>query len=215
MKHNISLANFKAVIFDMDGTMIDNMPYHQQAWQKFLEQHDMHLSEEKFKEKIAGKKNDQIFAIIFGGKLTNNEVAKYTDEKEALYRELYTPHIKEVAGLGRIIELIRARHLKTAIATTAPEKNRTFSLGLAGKFDVTLGDEHVTNGKPHPEIYLSTAQKLGVNPVECLVFEDTVFGVEAAKNAGMTVVGILTSHSVHELARADFHAANFEDIILT
>jgi len=152
---HLPLTTFRAVIFDMDGTMINNMPYHKQAWQAFFKRHQLTLTEDEFRRKVSGKKNDQIFTEIFDRPLSPDEVAQYTEEKEALYRELYAPHIQEVGGLTSLITELRDRDIKIAIATTAPAKNREFALrelGLEGKFDVILGDEHVAHGKPNPEV---------------------------------------------------------------
>ncbi len=214
----IPISNFKAAIFDMDGTMINNMAYHKKAWQQFLKLHGITLSEEEFRHKISGKKNDQIFEIVLGRKLTKDEELQYTEEKESLYRELFEPDITEIAGLSSLINVLHAKGIKTAIATTAPAKNRDFALkelGLEGKFEVILGDEHVKHGKPHPEIYELTAQKLGVRPAECLVFEDSPPGVASGKSAGMTVVGILSSHAADELRDADYTVDDFTHISLT
>lgn len=214
-KIQIPISSFKAAIFDMDGTMIRNMVYHKKAWQEFLKRHDIHLGDDEFRQKISGKKNDQIFELVFGEKIEHGKIADYTEEKEAIYRELYEPDIIEVEGLTDVISELQARNLKTAIATTAPEKNRNFALRilkLEDKFEVILGDEHVTKGKPNPEIYLSTARELGVEPGECLVFEDSPPGVESGKSAGMTVVGLLTSHEADELPAADYVVRDFNDI---
>lgn len=214
-KANITLAYFKAAIFDMDGTMINNMVYHKKAWQEFLKRHGIGLTEDEFRQKISGKKNNQIFELVFGKKLDAESEAAFTEEKEGIYRELFAPDIKEVAGLIDTIATLHERGIKTAIATTAPAKNRDFalkSLGLEDKFEVILGDEHVSQGKPHPEIYLLAAEKLGVSPSKCLVFEDSPPGVASGKNAGMTVVGILSSHSAHEVSDADYTVNDFTDI---
>ena len=212
---NIPLAGIKAAIFDMDGTMIDNMSYHQKAWQNFLRKHGVELTEEEFRQKISGKKNDHIFRLVFGEDLDKDRELALTEEKEALYRELYRPEIKEIAGLSELIAQLHEHGIKTAIATTAPAKNREFALdvlGLHGKFEVILGDEHVTQGKPHPEIYLAAAEKLGIAPRECLALEDSPPGVASAKSAGMTVVGILSSHSAGELKDADYTVGDFTQI---
>jgi HAD superfamily hydrolase (TIGR01509 family) len=214
-KIDIPLTGFRAAIFDMDGTMINNMAYHKKAWQEFLKQHNITLTEEEFRQKISGKKNDQIFALVFGRKLDKESELRYAEEKEALYRQLFKPHITEIAGLSKLIADLHTHTLKTAIATTAPAKNREFALnelGLDGKFEVILGDEHVTQGKPHPEIYLATAKKLGVAPGECLVFEDSPPGVASGKSAGMTVVGILSSHVADDLQDADYLVEDFTKI---
>lgn len=214
-KTQINLSGIKAAIFDMDGTMINNMEYHQKAWAEFLKRHGISFTTEEFKEKISGKKNDQIFSLVFGKELSSEEIKQYTEEKEDLYRELYKPEIKEVPGLNNTIQELEKRDIKLAIATTAPEKNRNFglkSLQLTDKFPIILGDEHVSHGKPHPEIYLETAKQLGVLPSECLVFEDSPPGVGSGKNAGMMVVGILTSHTAEQLHEADYTIKNFTEL---
>lgn len=215
MQHTIDTSQYKAAIFDMDGTMIENMAYHKKAWQEFLRRHDIHLGDEEFQKRISGKKNDQIFEIVFGQKLSGDEIKRYTHEKEAIYRELYKSDIKEVGGLTRFVDQLARAGVKLAIATTAPKDNRNFaleSLALEGRFEVILGDEHVTNGKPHPEIYLSTAKMLGVEPRECIVFEDSLPGVESGKAAGMTVVALLTSHGENELSQADSVINDFSEV---
>ncbi len=216
-KTKIPYANYKAVIFDMDGTMVNNMAYHKLAWQKFLKIRGIVLTEEEFKRQISGKKNDQILEYVLKHKPDATTALVLGEEKEAIYRELYETDIKEVAGLTKFISDLVSREIKVAVATTAPKKNRKFvlkSLGLEGKFDVILGDEHVKHGKPHPEIFLATANELGVNPTDCLVFEDSPPGIKSAKSAGMDVVGILSSHSKEELRNADYFANNFAEIQL-
>ncbi len=213
----IPLANIRAAIFDMDGTMIDNMKYHQQAWQAFFRQHGIALTEAEFKQRVSGKKNDQIFTSIFGKTLDKVTEQRYTEEKEALYRQLFRPYMQEIPGLTKLINALHERRIKTAIATTAPAKNREFALRelqLEGEFEAILGDEDVTNGKPHPEIYLATAQRLNVAPDQCLVFEDSPAGVAAGKRAGMTVVGVLSSHSALELHEANYLVHDFRDVTL-
>lgn len=213
---NLDISKYKAAIFDMDGTMIRNMSHHKKAWQEFLSRHGVHLSDEEFHAKISGKKNDAIFEIVFGRQLSQNESEKYTAEKELLYRELYKNDIEEVEGLTDFIAKLHNLGLKTAIATTAPKPNREFalkSLDLRGKFEVILGDEHVSNGKPHPEIYLKAAKKLGIKPEDCVVLEDSPPGIQSAKSAGMTVVGILTSHSKNDLSEADYLVHNFTELV--
>lgn len=211
----INLTGIKAVIFDMDGTMINNMAYHQKAWKQFCINHGLEMTDKEFKEKISGKKNNIIFQVVFGKELTPDEIKKFTEEKEELYQQIYKDDIREIEGLSNLISLLRQKGLKLAIATTAPKTNRDFglkALGLTNAFDVILGDEDVTCGKPHPEIYLKTAEKLEVEPEECLVFEDTPVGVEAAKNAGMRVIGILTSYTEDELKQSELVVDNFDKI---
>jgi beta-phosphoglucomutase len=211
----IPLSGIKAAIFDMDGTMINNMAAHRQAWKEFLKRHNIQLTDEEYRAKINGKKNDTIFELVFNKPLSEAEMQAYTEEKEGIYREIYAPDIKEISGLTQVVAELQQKGLMTAIATTAPAKNRDFALrelGLEGKFGVILGEEHVKQGKPNPEIYLSAARELGVPPGQCLVFEDSPPGVASAKAAGMTVVGILSSHAAHEISTADYTADDFTQL---
>jgi beta-phosphoglucomutase len=213
----IPFSQFEAVIFDMDGTMINNTAYHQKAWLEYLKQYGIQLSGEEYLQKVSGKKNDQIVKELFGPSVSPHKIKVISDEKEALYRELYADFIEEVPGLTKFIDKLHKRRIRTAIATTAQLQNRNFalvSLGLEDRFEVILGDEHVRNGKPDPEIYLKTSQELGVAPEKCIVFEDSPPGVQAAKNAGMTAVGVLTMHKTEHLRSADFLIHNFAEIQL-
>jgi len=215
---NLDISNMKAAIFDMDGTMVDNSAYHKRAFKEFLKRHGISLTDEELKKKISGRKNDDIFPALFNQQLSKEEIAKYAHEKEAIYRELYASDIKEVEGLKTIVDSLKKDGLKLAIATTAPKENRDFaleSLGLTNAFQVIVGDEHVTRGKPHPEVYLKTAEKLGIDPGKCLAFEDTPSGVESAKRAGMTVIGLMTSHTTQELYKADIVVNNFSELLVS
>lgn len=211
----INLSDFDAVIFDMDGTMIDNMRYHKKAWMEYVKKHGMTITDEEFSQKISGNKNDKIFENIFNKVLTRAELDTYAEEKEALYRELYAPVIEEVPGLKKILKELREHNKKLAIATTAPKKNREFgltALDLNDSFSVILGEEHVIHSKPAPDIYLETAKQLGVAPEKCIVFEDSPPGVTAGKAAGMKVIGILTTHSKEDLKDADYQVSDFTHI---
>ena len=216
MQHDsLDISRYKAAIFDMDGTMIRNMSHHKKAWQEFLRRYDIHLSDDEFQQRISGKKNDAIFEIVFGRSLSEDELTQYADEKESIYREVYKTDIKEVEGLTDFVAKLHRLGIKTAIATTAPKKNREFALdalGLADSFELILGDEHVSKGKPHPEIYLETAKLLGVDPGDCVVLEDSPPGVQSAKAAGMTVIALLTSHNLNELSEADYFVNNFTEL---
>jgi beta-phosphoglucomutase len=214
-KINLDLSEIQAVIFDMNGTMINDMSFHKKAWIEFCKKYGLDLTEEEFMQKFSGKKNTDILPEVLGKELSSDEIRNLSDEKETLYREIYTPYIKEITGLKDLINMIKSKSLKVAIATTAIEPNRKFvldALDLENEFDVILGDEHVINGKPNPEIYLETAKKLEVDVSKCLVFEDTPPGVEAGKNAGMKVVGVLTTHTKEDLKDADYLITDFTKI---
>src|SRR5680860_1331713 len=205
---NIKLSDYDALIFDMDGTMVDNMRAHKKAWRKYIAKHGKKIrkiSDKDFRKHISGNKNDKIFAYLLGYKPSLEELAKLADEKEALYRKLYKPEISEVLGLTVLVNQLHDADVKLAIATTSPKKNREFilkSLRLENEFDIIVGEEHVIHGKPNPEIYLNTAKQLGVPVNRCLVFEDSPPGVLSAKEAGMKTVAVLTSHTEDELSKA-------------
>ncbi len=214
-KLKLNLDQFEAVIFDMDGTMVDNTKFHEKSVVQFLQARGIKLGAGEFKKRFFGKKNDAALKDIFGDKFSKQEISNLADEREALYRKMYAPFIKEVQGLTELIKKIKAKGLKVAIATTAPKVNRKFvldALNLHGNFEVIIGEEHVKKGKPDPEIYLKAAKALKVDPKDSLVFEDSRVGVKAAKNAGMTVVALLTTHKKEELKEADFEVEHFEQV---
>ena len=213
----VDLSNIKAAIFDMDGTMINNMAFHKKAWKEYFKRKGIDLTDEDFKRKISGANNAKIFENMLGRVLTPEEVKEYGHEKETIYREIYAPEIKEVEGLHNILNQLKAKGLKLGIATTAIEPNRDFALdalGLHGQFDAIVGDEHVTHGKPDPEIYLLAAKRLDVQPKQCIVFEDTPPGIQSAKGAGMKVVALLTSHVEEDLLGADYIVKDFSQVEL-
>lgn len=214
-KITIPLNSFSSVVFDMDGTMIDNMQYHKRAWISFFATYDILITDDLFKRDISGKSNNHILQTFFAKDLTLDEIKTFSEKKEALYREIYKDAIHEIRGLKDVLETLKGYDKQLAIATTATQKNRDFALSqlaLSPYFAVIKGEEHVKHGKPHPEIYLATAKDLGVAPNNCIVFEDTPSGVAAAVDAGMTVVGLLTTHSKEELHRATYHIDDYSDV---
>lgn len=200
----------------MDGTMVDNATYHMNAWKKFAEKYGLILSDEDYEKKLSGKKNNAALEIVLNRELTSNEVDRYSEEKESLYRELYANEVKEVSGLTLLIQKIQRSGKKLAMATTSPKKNRDLvltAINLTPAFEVIFGGEDVNKGKPDPEIYIKTATKLNVIPKSCLVFEDTPVGVAAGKNAGMSVVGVLNSHTKEDLSQADYFINDFTELL--
>ena len=193
------------------------MPIHKHAWREFCARKNIVLTDDDFRNKVSGLRNDQICKNLFGYDISDEDIEAYAAEKEAVYREIYKPYIKEVPGLTNVLERLKEKNLKLAIATTAPKENRKFvleALNMQDSFDIILGEEDVQKGKPNPEIYLKTAGLLKVDPTTCLVFEDSPVGVASAKNAGMTVVGITTSHSAEELKDADIIIEDFTELEL-
>ena len=148
------------VIFDLDGTMIDNSPFHIKAWESFSKKYGFPFSTEIYQAKFSGGTNEAILPTLFGHNLSGDLLQKYAQEKEALYRKLYAPHIKETRGLKKLIKQIKLHKLAVAVATSSPIENIEFALKELGLyenvFDTIVGPNQVTHGKPHPEVYLKS-----------------------------------------------------------
>ncbi len=210
------ILQFGAVIFDMDGTMVNNNEFHMRAFQEFCRRHGKRLSDEEFMSKFVGRHNNQLMPMVFNKNLTQDEIDQYSDEKEAIYREIYAQHIQPVEGLHDFLNILKQHHIKVGVATGANMKNRNFtlqSLGLTDMFHEVVGGEEVTNGKPAPDVFLLTAKKLGVPPEKCIVIEDAPAGIEAAKNAGMLAIAITTTHTKEKLKEADLVIKDFSQLL--
>jgi HAD superfamily hydrolase (TIGR01509 family) len=199
-----------AFIFDMDGVLIDSNPTHKIALQQFCEKHGYHLTEQQLREKIYGRTNRDWLLNLFGN-LSDDTIRQYADEKEALFRELYTD-IKPMDGLLSFLEKLDQQRIPRAIATSAPRANVDFTLlhtRTERFFPTILDDSFVSQGKPNPEIYLKSAAALQFDPARCVVFEDSLAGVRAGKAAGCKVVGVTTTHTPEELHETDLTIDNF------
>lgn len=206
----------KAVIFDLDGTLIDNNAYHLQSWIKYLKNKNREISEEEYKANVNGRTNKDVIEYIYQRKMEDAEAMVYAHEKEAIYRELYQPHITPVAGLLPLLQKLKELHIPMAIATSGIQVNIDFmfdNIPMREYFDVIVNSAHISKGKPDPEIYIKTAELLNVAPGNCLVFEDAVVGINSAKAAGMKVVGVLTTHSAAELAGADVLIRDYTELL--
>lgn len=211
----LSQSNFDAAIFDIDGTMVDNMSYHLKAWQEFCKRYGIKLTKDKFRKKLSGRKNEEYFDILFNQNISDAQKQKLADEKETLYRKIYKPHLKEIIGLRNLLKKLKGFGIVCAVATTAPLKNRWLilnGLSLSPYFSLVLGEENVNKGKPNPEIFLKVAKNLKVNPDRCIVFEDSPVGIEAAKKANMYTVALLTTHNREELKGAGTFIKDFSEI---
>jgi beta-phosphoglucomutase len=203
----------KAAIFDLDGTLIDNNAYHLETWKKYVEKMGRNISEEEYNANINGRTNKDAIEYIYGRKMSNDELLKYTLEKEALYREIYQPFIKPVPGLIELLEILKSKNIPMGIATSGIQPNIDFMfehLPIKKYFTVVVNSSHITKGKPDPEIYFKTASLLGVPPKNCLVFEDAVVGIQSAKAAGMKVIAVATTHPKEELGGADMIVDDFK-----
>jgi beta-phosphoglucomutase family hydrolase len=205
-----------AAIFDLDGTLIDNNSYHLQSWLQYLKDMNREMSEEEYKARVNGRTNKDVIEYIYQRQMDDEEAMKYAQEKEAIYRKLYAPHIKPVEGLLELLEKLRSLSIPMAIATSGIQVNIDFlfeHIPIRSYFDVIVNSAHITKGKPDPEIYIKTAELLKVSPADCLVFEDAIVGINSAKAAGMKVVGVLTTHTAAELSGADVLIKDFSEMV--
>jgi beta-phosphoglucomutase family hydrolase len=189
------------IIFDMDGVIVDNHQWHFKAWVEFGLQHGIKITKEEFSRHF-GSTNELIITGLFGNNFSSEEIIALGEEKEAIYRQLYKPVIKPVEGLKGFLQYLKDNGIPIALATSAPGSNVEFTLdatGLKDFFNVITDSSMVSRGKPDPEVYLVTAAKLGVAPAECVVFEDSVAGIQSALNAGMHVIGVATTLKSEEL----------------
>jgi haloacid dehalogenase superfamily, subfamily IA, variant 3 with third motif having DD or ED/haloacid dehalogenase superfamily, subfamily IA, variant 1 with third motif having Dx(3-4)D or Dx(3-4)E/beta-phosphoglucomutase family hydrolase len=195
----------RAFIFDMDGTLVDNMRFHTEAWGKMLSENGIEMNAHDFLVKTAGKTNREILPTVFGD-ISDEKIAELSNRKETLYRELFLPERKAVAGAVEFLEEAQKLGIKMAVATAAPEENVEFildGLDLRKYFQTVTTAADVTHGKPNPEIFLKSAEKLEVEPRFCIVFEDALGGFEAARRACMKAIGIATVNPVEEILRID------------
>ena len=192
----------KAFLFDLNGTMIDDMHFHTRAWHKVLnEDLGAQLTEEEVKVQMYGK-NSELLVRIFGkDRFTKEEADKISIEKEKRYQKEFFPHLKLMEGLDDFLAQAHEHQIKMAIGSAAILFNVDFvldNLNIRHYFKAIVSADDVSISKPHPETFLNGAKLLGVKPAECVVFEDAPKGVEAAQNAGMPCVVLTTMHEKKE-----------------
>jgi len=198
------LTNIKAFIFDLNGTMINDMEYHTKGWMYVLN-HDLGGSFDypRVKQEMYGK-NSEVLKRFFGpDRFTEDELTQISEEKERRYREAFLPELKLLPGLQEFLQQAKAAGIKMAIASAAIPSNIDFvldGLHIREYFQAIVSAHDVTESKPHPETFLKAAQLLKVRPEECLVFEDAPKGAEAAQNAGMKAVVLTTTHEADEFS---------------
>lgn len=192
--------NAKAFLFDLNGTMVNDMPYHINAWHKIVTDLGATLSWEQVKQECYGK-NDELLERVFPGKYTMDQKLEMGAQKEIIYRVEFKPHLQLIEGLDLFLQKAFERNIKMAIGSAAMMANIDFVLDNTNTrkyFETIVSADDVISSKPHPETFLKCAEGLGMTPSECIVFEDTPKGVECAANAGMKAIVIQSGHEVKE-----------------
>ena len=208
---------FKAVLFDMDGVIVDNNDYHRKAWQLFLHRHGMELSDSDYNRRISGRVNAELMRMLFGEHLSDDEVDALGEEKEKIFRDLYEHHLRPLNGLHDFLKLLKKAGIKIAVGTSAPVSNMDFildGLGIRDLFDVLIHQSMVERGKPDPQIYQICMERLGVTPEESLVFEDSLAGIKSGLAAGAQVIGVTTTHKSGELKNTLMNIADYREVQL-
>jgi HAD superfamily hydrolase (TIGR01509 family) len=204
-----------AVIFDMDGVICHTNPFHSKAFRAFFSKRDLAPTDEEFAQHMYGKSNSYILSHFLRRVIEGEELLQMEDEKESLFRQIYEPYIEPIEGIVAFMQDLRSNGADLGVATSAPYANLELILSKVPVRPILgsiMASEHVRKHKPVPEVYLSSAQNLGVTPDQCVVFEDSFSGVSAALNAGMRVVGVLSSHTIEELPPCNLYIENYREM---
>ena len=187
----------KGIIFDMDGTIVDSLPYHYKAWKIFFKENKVENFSERLKHYKGGGTLDLLTAV-YGDKYSRKELKIMTDDKEIIFREIYKNNVVPIMGFMDMFELIKSKKILVGIASNAIRKNVKMILSelkIYEKFDSIICGDEVKRGKPDPEMFDETINRFNLKKEECLIFEDSVEGVSAAVNSRVDVVGITSSTS--------------------
>jgi len=195
-----------AAIFDMDGTLIDNTPYHFKSWQALYKKYGKgELSKETYYKEISGVPVMETIRRVFGEGRTDAQLQDLLNEKEEYYRHTYAPFLAPLIGLENFLTELKNAGIKMAMGTSATVADIDFVLNkipIRNCFDAIINATMVTKPKPDPQVYLKAAHALNILPENCVVFEDSLAGIKSGINAGMKVVGITTGHTRAELEGA-------------
>lgn len=212
MSGTVAARMLAAVLWDLDGTLVDSEKLHWEAWQRTMAAEGLSITWEQFKATF-GRRNDSFVPEWLGAGATAERVARVGDAKEACYRRLVQERgLKAAPGAAAWVERLHRRGWRQAIASSAPRANVEVmldALGLRPYFEVTVAAEDVTVGKPDPEVFLTAAARLRIPPQRCVVVEDAPAGIEAARRAGMRSIFLRRGEAA---AQADLVVASLEEL---
>jgi len=194
----------KGVLWDMDGVLVDTGDFHYQAWVHTLDSYNIPFSRQQFNETF-GMNNWSILVLLLGPQLDQATYTRISDQKEEAFRQGIRGKVQLLPGVMPALEYLRSRCVPQAIASSAPPENidaLVDELHIREHFEAVVS-AYAMAGKPAPDVFLAAARAIGAEPVDCLVIEDAVLGVKAAKRAGMTCLAVTNTHPADNLHQAD------------
>jgi beta-phosphoglucomutase family hydrolase len=208
------------VIFDVDGVLVDTGPFHFESWVKMAKEIGKKFTKKYF-DLTFGQQSVPITRKLVGSKVEQHLVEKWANLKEQYYREIVKDKLEPLPGVLNLIKDLKDKNFKLAIGSSGPPENVEIvvkTLNLIPYFDVIITAAEVEKSKPEPDVFLIAAEKLKLDPKNCIVIEDAPVGIEAAKHAGMPVIALRTTHCNVDLLTADLivsdlRSVNVDDII--
>ena len=209
-----TVDNGKGVIFDLDGVLIDSGWAHRQAWFDLAEKESLKFSDEFFNDTF-GMQNAQIIPMLVGRELVPAELEEMSEWKEQRYRDIVSENLALSPGAERLMAELKKEGFRLAIGSSTPKANLDLifeCLNLNNYINAYVTKEDVKNGKPAPDTFIRAAQKLSLLPKHCVVVEDAIHGIEAAKAAGMSVIALTTTRDRGDLSGADIIADSLDEL---
>jgi len=204
----------KALAWDLDGVIADTAPSHFLAWQRLARDRGIAFTESDFKQAF-GKRNPEIIAEKFGADIPDHEMETLARRKEEVFRRIIGRSIKPFPGALNLMLSLKAAGWKMAVVSSTPIENLELILGslqIIGLLETVVSDKDVSRGKPDPEGFLLATERLGATPGSCVVIEDAIAGVSAAKDAAMKCVAVTNTHTAERLRDADLVVDSLEEV---
>lgn len=187
----------KGIIFDMDGTIVDSLPYHYKAWKIFFKENKVENFSKKLKDYKGGGTLD-LLTTVLGNNYSKKELESMVDDKEIIFRDIYRNNVIPIEGFIQMLESIKSQKILVGLASNAIRKNVRMILNelkIYNEFESIICGDEVDNGKPNPEMFNKTAKRFKLDKKDCLIFEDSIEGLQGAVNSGIDAVGVSSSSS--------------------
>ncbi|REL37587.1 HAD family phosphatase [Rhodohalobacter sp. SW132] len=208
------MKHLMGTVFDMDGVIVHSNPVHKETIKEFCIKHKQDVSDTFLEERVWGRTNKEWIPEVFGD-ISAEECEVLADEKEQMFRDRFDPKSAVIPGIVFFLEKLRKQSIPAVVATSAPGENADFilsQLNIRDFFSDVLDSSDVDKGKPEPQVYLKAAERIGLPPSQCIVFEDSLAGVEAGIRAGSKVVGISSTHTPEELSDCAMVISDFNNL---